>query len=251
VGAAVIVAGLVAGCASGKNPVVAPAPDLLARAEALLTKGKNRDAEGAYRTFLDHYPSDPKAQVAQLGLAKSILGQGEWERARGELSGLIERYPDSSEIEEARYLTGVTYSRESLPVELDQELTRKALEEFEAYLADFPAGGHRAEGAAERGALREKLADKELRNGQLYLRMGFPDAARTFFQQILDRYGDTTRAERASFGLAEVLRAEGKNAEAGAIYRRLLESETDPRLKKECERRLREMETRVGTAPQG
>ena len=62
-----------------------------------------------------------------------------------------------------------------------------------------------------------------------------------FFQGILDRYGDTSQADEASYGLAEALRAEGKRDEAGVIYRRLLESETDSRLRKEVERRLREL----------
>jgi outer membrane assembly lipoprotein YfiO len=224
---------------------------MLTRAERLLERGKNRDAEEAFRDFLDRYPSDPGAAEAQLGLAKSIMGLKEWNRARMELNAVVERYADSPAVEEARYNLGVAYARESLPVEMDQALTHKALEEFEAYLADFPAGRHREEGLRQRQAMREKLAEKELRNGFLYLKMGFPEAGRTFFQNILDQYGDTTRAGEASFGLDEALRAEGKFAEAGVIYRRLLENETDARLKDDCERRLRELETRVGTSSPG
>src|SRR5262249_54487075 len=143
--------------------------------------------------------------------------------------------------EEARYYVGVAYARQSLPAEMDQALTHKALDELEAYLADFPAGKHRDEAEKERSSLREKLAEKDLRNGNLYLKMSYPEAAAALFQGVLDRYGDTTRADRARFGLAEALRAQGKRNEAGAIYRQLLESGAASDLRKECERRLREL----------
>src|SRR5262245_45124281 len=163
---ALIVLALVAGCASGKN-LPGPATDLLAHAERLLERGKHRDAEAAFRSFLDRYPGDPAAARAQLGLARSIMGEKEWDRARAEFASLAEKYPDSPAVEDARSYIGVAYARESLPPEMDQTLSHKALEEFDAYLGDFPAGRYRSEAQAERSTIREKLAEKELRNGFL------------------------------------------------------------------------------------
>jgi outer membrane protein assembly factor BamD len=235
------VAAVASGCASGRHPVIAPPAEILAHGERAFDRGRFRDAEAVFKQFLDHYPGDPAAPRVQLGLARSILGEKEYERARTEFTALTERYPDSPEMEEARYYVGVAYARESLPAEMDQAQTRKALDEIEAYLADFPAGRHRAEAEGDRSALREKLAEKDVRNGNLYLKMGYPEAAAILFQGVLDRFGDTTRADRARFGLAEALRAEGKRTEASALYRRLLESGAAMDLRRECERRLREM----------
>jgi outer membrane protein assembly factor BamD len=214
---AIALAVMMTGCAGARHHTSLPPADLLARAEHELERGKNRSAQTRFQEFLDRYPSDPAADRAQLGLARSYIGLKEWSVAREELRLLIQRYPDSPEVESARFLTGLAYSRESLPAEMDQELTRKALDEFEAYLADYPEGEYRDQAAALRQDMRAKLARKDLKNGNLYLKMGFPRAARLYYQEVLDRYADTPSAAEARFGLAEALRKLGEESRAAGL----------------------------------
>jgi outer membrane protein assembly factor BamD len=110
-------------------------------------------AIGSYRDFLTLYPSHPKSDYAQFRLAESHFrqknspdrDQSETDKALGEFQRLLELYPQSSYVEEARnrviecrqslaraeFLAGFFYQR-------TRQACRAAVSRYEAILADYP-----------------------------------------------------------------------------------------------------------------
>lgn len=226
-----------------------PPQGLLARAEERLDRERHAEAQVLFQQFLDRFPGDPLGDRAQLGIARCLLGLEDWPGARETLDTLIERYPDSPAVETARFLLGVSYARESLPPEMDPQLAHKALDELEAYLADYPRGTHRDEAARLRADMREKLVRKDLANGNLYRRLGFPQAAIRYYETVVRQYPETPHIAEARFGLAEAYREMKRWSEADSLYRAARkDAGSDPGLRERIERRLRDLPSGDGQA---
>ncbi|MFW5924902.1 MAG: ABC transporter substrate-binding protein [Myxococcota bacterium] len=70
-------------------------------------EGRLDEAKAAYGTFLEDHPDDPLAAVAELGLGRVLLAQGEEERARERFEAVVD-HPDPSVAERARFYLGIT-----------------------------------------------------------------------------------------------------------------------------------------------
>lgn len=237
------------GCGGALPPSQLPPEGLLSRAEERLERERYADAQLLFQQYLDRFPGDPQGDRAQLGIARCFLGLKDWPGAREQLETLIQRYPDSPSVETARFLLGVSFARESLPAEMDQSLTHKSLDELEAYLADYPRGQHRDEASQLRRDLRAKLARKNLANGNLYRRMGYPEAAIRYYEMVVRLYPETAQTAEARLGLAEAFRAMKRWNEADSLYRAALEdAKDDPGLQQRIERRLKDHPAEGGQA---
>lgn len=88
-------------------------------------EGRLGEAKEAYGAFLETYPDDPLAAVAELGLGRVLLAQGEEDRARERFEAVVD-HPDPSVAERARFYLGIT-------LHLAGEHTQ-ALEQLEPYV---------------------------------------------------------------------------------------------------------------------
>jgi tetratricopeptide (TPR) repeat protein len=86
---------------------------------------------------------------------------------------------------------------------------------------------HAAEAKQRTQALRDRLAEKEFRNGRLYAKLKQPQAAAIYLRELIDDYPESRWSGDAAVLLADVLVKLGRKQEAIEALRRVPPSAPD------------------------
>ena len=147
-------------------------------------------AASQYTTFLDRYPTHPRAPEAALGVCRSYAS----------LSPISQR---------------------------DQTFTDQALVVCRNVVGDYQ-GTEVAEQAAQlANDMRSKLARKIYENGSYYLRRDLNDSAIIYFEDVVANYPETTYAPKALLGIIEAYQEIGYEDEVERARNRLLNQYPD------------------------
>ncbi|MCK4547588.1 MAG: outer membrane protein assembly factor BamD [Candidatus Eisenbacteria sp.] len=195
-----------------------------------------------FQVLTFNYPGTAEGMEAQFLLAESYRLSKQFDLAREAYQDLIRDYPQSPRREEAQFKIGVAYLEESLPAEYDQELTWKALEEFDVFLAEFPDSPILEQARQAMNECREKMAEKDYKNGNLYLKMGYTEAARRTFERVIEEYPTTRSAPPAFLGMARAYLKEKKREEAVPFLDRLIKEYPGTPEARAAQERLGEIE---------
>src|SRR2546430_14486967 len=114
----------------------------------------------------------------------------------------------------------MSYYDQMKPVEQDQALTQKALEQFKKLVKEYPESRYATDGLAKIDKCRERIAQKEVWVANYYFTQGNPSAARQRLELVLKDYPRTLVIPETLFLLAEVNFYEGKKEEAVELLRR-------------------------------
>lgn len=221
---AVVVA---SGC-SGKNvPVDAAPDDLLAAAEAKLASSDWYDASELLEFFLRNHPGSALAPRAKLLLGDARFGLEEYIVARGHYEDVVQDFPASAYVEEARWKIANSSYQLMRPYDRDQTETEAALALLEEFRTDYPASRFKSEVDAAIADCRDRLARREFEAGRFYAKQHRPRSAKIQFAYVLESFADTPWARKACFELGELYRLRGKSAEAAQYFRRVLQDWPD------------------------
>lgn len=177
----------------------------------------------AFKRVTAGAPLDELADDALLGLADAYRGMRDYAMAEGEYRRLLSDYPRSPLVPEAEFKLGLTYFEQSLPSQLDQSATRRAIRQFDRFLDMYPESAFAEAARARRLELRSRLAEKDYEAALLYQTLRNEAAARVYYRSVADDYPDTVWARRALLELARSHAAERATALALEAYERLLE----------------------------
>lgn len=111
-------------------------------------------------------------------------------------------FPYSNRAEEARFMSAYSYYLDSPRSSLDQENTRKAIDELQLFVNIYPESERAEEAGDLIQKLRDKLETKAFDNAKLYYNMGFGDDYRASviaLENMLRDYPDTKYAEEAEY----------------------------------------------------
>lgn len=114
----------------------------------------------------------PKGEDALYLLAKSYFDNKDYMNSGVYFKTYYTRYPRGKYTEEARYLCAEGYDKESPEPQLDQSVTLKAIEEYQAYIDHYPRGARVSDAQDAMFRLQDKLTLKELQNANLYYNLG-------------------------------------------------------------------------------
>lgn len=163
------------------------------------------DAIEDFKIVTLQYQGSALADDAQFYMADSRFLREEYILAAYEYEVLLRTMPTSEYISRGRYRRAMCYYNLSPRSYLDQEHTRKAIDEFQAFIEYHPTDT--LVSAAEKMIveLHTKLAQKEFENGTIYMKMEYYKAAMVYFDLILEKYHDTPYAEPALLKKVEAL----------------------------------------------
>lgn len=201
---ALLVAIVVAGCASSKNEFSIPptaTDDPLAQAKASLASGNELAAIERLTKFLQENPGSIHVDEANFLLGQAYLEQKDRVLAADYFQKVTRDFPQSPLAGESSYYLAVSYDKLSRPSSLDQDWTERAIGSYRLFSAKYPANPHVAEAEARVTVLENRLAQKAYENGALYLRMNRPTSAEVYFQRVLEQYPQSAWACRAGVGL--------------------------------------------------
>jgi len=160
------------------------------------------EASNEFTVIILRFPGSSVSDSAQYYLGCSHFYMDENIISSAEFTKLINTMPQSPLVPLAQYMLGESYYQMSPRAELDQEYTYKAIKEFQLFLEDFPTNEKREEVEKKLIELREKLAEKQLINAELYRKMREYRSSIIYYDIVLDKYYDTDYADDALYGKA-------------------------------------------------
>ena len=168
-----ILLGICTGCGEYSRLVKSSDNDLkFAKAKEYYEKGKYLEACTLLEPVVVPFRGTKKGEEALFLLASSYFKNKDYITARGYFSGYGRSYPRGDYAEEAAFHVGLCYYKDSPEAKLDQQGTRKAINEFTSFMQSYPQSIHVAEAQAKKQELRDKLAYKAYLNCRLYYRLG-------------------------------------------------------------------------------
>ncbi|MEM8901497.1 MAG: outer membrane protein assembly factor BamD [Bacteroidota bacterium] len=152
-----------------------------------------------FEELLPIYGGRPRAEEVLYHLAYSKYKQKSYLLAAYHFEQYSKQYPKSARAEECLYMVAYCYYTQSDPFYLDQSSTRKAIDQFQYYLVNFPESERKADADSYLSELRERLAKKTLEQAYLYYNTEQFKGGVTAFEVFIQEYPDSRYREEAEF----------------------------------------------------
>ncbi|MCI0566949.1 MAG: outer membrane protein assembly factor BamD [Acidobacteria bacterium] len=224
-----------------------PIDQLYQTALQKMQKKKYYAARSLFQTLQARIPQEDREMLplVQLKLADSyflsggVLNLGE---ALTAYRSFLTYYPQREEAAYAQFQVGMSLYGQVLAPDRDQELTFKAITEFEKVERLYPDSSYVAKAQSQILLCREKLAAHNFVVGNFYYRRKNFLGAADRYRFILDKYPQYSRTEETLFLLGNCLVATLNPDEARLYYVRLVQEYPKGRYFHEAQARLKEIE---------
>ena len=215
---------LLAGGCSVLRPAptpILPPEELYQIGETELNNKRYDEARQNFRKIVERHPNSSYAPRARFYIGEAFYREAEFDKATREFESFVAFFPRHEIADLVQYRLAMSYYDQLKPVEQDQGLTQKALEQFKKLAKEYPQSRYFGDALAKIDICRGGLAQKEVWVASYYFNQGNPSAARQRLELVLKDYPRTLVIPETLFLLAEVNFYEGKNAEAIDLLRRL------------------------------
>jgi outer membrane protein assembly factor BamD len=223
----IISAGVFIGCSSSIDTVNLSAEEKLAYAVGLYEDEDYEEAVNEFQAIVLQYPGNVVVDDAQYYLAQTRYKRGEYILAAYEFSKLIKNMPASEFVPGAQFMLADCYYQLSPNYSLDQKYTKKAIEEYQAFIDFFPSNDKVPEAEKKIVELNEKLAHKEFIIAGIYEKLDYYKAALSYYENVVEVYHDTKYAPMAMYSRIKLLVRKEENAEALAEISKFLQRYPD------------------------
>lgn len=163
------------------------------------------DAIKEFEAILLQFPASGLNDDATFYLGMSRFKRGEYILAAYEFSKLIKNMPTSEFLSQSQFMLAESYYQLSPDFSLDQRNTKKAIQEFQAFIDFFPLDEKVAEAEAKISELNRKLAKKEFETARIYEKLEYSAAALFYYDNVMQIYHDTEFAPLAHFNKINLL----------------------------------------------
>ena len=198
-----VVAGLA--CSSSPDVVNPSVEQRFTRAKELFDEEDYLEAINEFTVITLQYQGSAFAADAQYYLGECRFERGEYILSAFEFSVVRTSYPASPRVPDAQYKLGLSYYMQSPKPVLDQQNTRKAIDEFQAFVEYYPGHPMAADAEAKIKELNDRLAFKAYEAARQYERMEYYRAAILSYDVVIEKYHDTDYAPMAYLDKADLL----------------------------------------------
>ena len=220
-------AGIFWGCSSSVDTINFTPTERLAYAMKIYNNEDYEDALNEFQAIVLQYPGNAIVDDAQFYLAQTRFKRGEYILAAYEFSKLVKNMPASEFVPQAQFMLAECYYRLSPNYSLDQKYTKKAIEEFQAFIDFFPSNEKVPEAERKIKELNEKLAYKDLVIARIYVKLEYYKAASDYYDEVVETYHDTKYAPVALYENIKLLIQQNKNSEALSEISKFIERYPD------------------------
>jgi outer membrane protein assembly factor BamD len=178
---------------------------------------EEEDYEEAVKEFealILQYPGSSIIDDAQYYLAMTRFQREEYILAAYQFSKLIKGMPSSEFLADAQYMLADCYYQLSPDFPLDQQYSKKAVEEFQVFIDFFPLNPKVADSETKIKELNDKLARKEYEAARIYDKMEYYSAAINYYDHVMEIYHDTQYAPLALYNKINLLVERKRETEA-------------------------------------
>lgn len=232
---------VLAGCSAGDELQQLSAEERFNRATELFRNGDYREAIEEFKIVTLQFQGSNLADDAQYHIAECYFMREEYLLAGYEYEALIRTMPTSPFVPQSRYRKALCYYLSSRPSYLDQDNTRKAIDEFQIFIEYHPTDSLVLGAEARIAELNARLAKKEFENGMIYMKMEYYRAAINSFDHVLEKYYDSPYAEQSQLKKAEALFRRNRFDEARTEVEKFFSKYPDSPFKAEGEQLRRDI----------
>ncbi len=200
---------------------IPPPKELYQKGEYDLEKGRFDEARISFRRIFERHPESPLAPRARFLMGEAYYREAQFDKAIKEFEAFMSFYPGNPIADLVQYRLAMSYYDQMKPVEQDQGLTQKALEQFKKLAKEYPDSRYATEALGKIEICRGRLAQKELWVASYYAKQGNLVGARQRLQVLLKDYAGTLVVPEALYLLAEIEVQEGQTDEATRTFRRV------------------------------
>ena len=215
---------LIGGCAwlrPSPTPILPP-EELYQLGESELGKRRYEDGRKNFRRIVERHPNSAYAPRARFLIGEAYYREAEFDKAVREFETFMAFYPRHQIADLVQYRLAMSYYDQIKPIEQDQTLAAKALDQFKKLVKDYPESRYATDALGKIDICRGRLAQKEVWVAAYnYQAQGNMVGARQRLEKVLKEYSRTLVVPEAMFMLAEISFREGKTDEAVALLRRL------------------------------
>ncbi len=202
------------GCSSSIETVNLQPEERLKYAIALFEDRTYDVAISEFEAIILQFPGNEVVDDAQFYLGKCRFMRKEYILAASEFSRLIKNMAASSFVPDAQFMLAECYYQLSPQYSLDQRFTKKAIEEYQAFIDFFPLDSRVSEAEKKIAEMNEKLALKVFNSAHIYEKLEYFNAAVSYYNIILETYHDTKFAPLASYNKIKILLDKNRLLEA-------------------------------------
>ena len=211
-----IVSLAIAGCGSSEVATNLPPEERFAKAKLLFDDGDYLEAINEFTVITLQYQGSSVAADAQFYMAECRVKRGEYLLASYEYQTLQRNMAARPRVPEAQYKLGLCFYNLSPKSRLDQQYTRRAIDELQAFFEYYPTEEHVADASEKISELTSRLAKKEFESAELYATLEYYKAAVAYYDNVIEKYHDTEYAPLSYLGKTELLMGRKKYREAKA-----------------------------------
>jgi len=215
---------LIGGCAwlrPSPTPILPP-EELYQLGESELGKRRYEDGRKNFRRIVERHPNSAYAPRARFLIGEAYYREAEFDKAVREFETFMAFYPRHQIADLVQYRLAMSYYDQIKPIEQDQTLAAKALDQFKKLVKDYPESRYATDALGKIDICRGRLAQKEVWVAAYnYQAQGNMVGARQRLEKVLKEYSRTLVVPEAMFMLAEISFREGKTDEAVGLLRRL------------------------------
>lgn len=227
---------------------------LLERGTAALKERKWATARQYFSELLESYPQSPLRAEAKLGVGDAYLGEnnsGSYVYAQNEYREFLAFYPTNPRADYAQMQLGMVHFNQMLNPQRDQTETKEAIREFQTFVDRYPNSPLLPEVKTRLREARDRLSDWDLQVGNFYLSIRLYMSAEERYRYILQNDPEYTRKDSLYFHLAEALEKAEKKAEALPYYERLVKEYEQSEHLVEAKKRIELLKPQLKPAEQG
>jgi len=218
---------ILTGCSASVDTINLGPEERLKYAISLYNDEDYQEALNEFQNVVLQFPGNAVVDDAQFYLAMTRFKREEFILAGFEFSKLVKNMAASEFVPEAQYMLSESYYQLSPPYTLDQTYTRKAVEEFQAFIDFFPTNAKVPDAEKKITELNTKLAQKEYNNAVIYEKMEYYNAALIYYNNVTENYHDTRFAPSALYNRIQLLVKRDRSREAVAEIEKFLQRYPD------------------------
>jgi outer membrane protein assembly factor BamD len=214
---------------------------LLERGNAALKERQWTRARQYFSELLESYPQSALRADAKLGVGDSYLGEnnsGSYVYAQNEYREFLAFYPTNPRADYAQMQLGMVHFNQMLAPQRDQTETKEAVRELEIFVQRYPKSTHMTQVQQRLREAKDRLSDADVAVGNTYLSMRHYAGAEPRYREVLKNDPEYTRRDTVYFRLAETLERSNRKAEALPYYERLLDEFEQSEHLEEARRRV-------------
>ena len=204
------------------------------------------NAREYFRNIVDNYPQSPYRPDGKLALGDTYIGEHTTESlllAANEYREFLTFYPTNARADYAQLQLAKSFTEQMLAPERDQSATKDAIKEIEIFLQRFPNSALMPEARKLEREAKDRLSEAGYRVGFFYFRLKYYPGAIDRFQEVLKTDPTFTNRDALYYHLAESLYLMKRQPEALPYYERLLKEFEKSEFLAAAQKRVAELKT--------